>query len=117
VAVPSERARERAARRIRITGIVQGVGLRPFVYRVALSHRLGGWVLNHEGGVEIHAEGPPEALAAFLDELQHRPPPAARIAGLEAVPVPAEGFEDFSILESQKTALPTVRMSPDLPVC
>jgi len=117
VAVPSERARERAARRIRITGIVQGVGFRPFVYRVALSHRLGGWVLNHEGGVEIHAEGPPEALAAFLDELQHRPPPAARIAGLEAVPVPAEGFEDFSILESQKTALPTVRISPDLPVC
>lgn len=117
MAVPSERARERAARRIRITGIVQGVGFRPFVYRVALSHRLSGWVLNHEGGVEIHAEGSPESLAAFLDELERRPPPAARIAGIEAVAVPAEGFDGFSILESQKTALPTVRISPDLPVC
>lgn len=117
MAVPSERARERAARRIRVTGIVQGVGFRPFVYRVAQSHQVGGWVLNHEGGVEIHAEGSPESLAAFLDELQHRPPPAARVAGLESVAVPAEGFDGFSILESQKTALPTVRISPDLPVC
>ncbi len=117
MAVRSERVGERAARRIRITGIVQGVGFRPFVYRVALAHGLSGWVLNHEGGVEIHAEGALESLAGFLDELQHRPPPAARIAGLESVAVPVEGFDSFSILESQKTALPTVRISPDLPVC
>jgi hydrogenase maturation protein HypF len=117
VAVPSERLRERTARRIRITGIVQGVGFRPFVYRLALSYRLGGWVLNHGSGVEIHAEGSPEALAAFLDALQHRAPPAARVTGLESFPVPAEGFDDFAILESQHTARPAVRVSPDLPVC
>ena len=117
MAVRSERARERAARRVRITGNVQGVGFRPFVYRVASGYRLGGWVRNHASGVEIHVEGPLEALTAFLDDLRFRPPPAAQVARFEAVPVPAEGFEDFAILESDETERPTVRISPDLAVC
>ena len=60
----------RAARFIRIRGTVQGVGFRPFVYRLAQQHNLAGWVLNGEEGVEIHAEGAQEGLLGFIDELR-----------------------------------------------
>ncbi len=106
-----------SAVRIRIRGIVQGVGFRPFVYREALRHGLRGWVLNGEEGVEIHAEGAEEALAAFLEVLRTQAPPAARIAALEVEPAAPEGLAGFEIRESRKRDRPTVRVSPDLPVC
>ncbi len=107
----------RRALYIQIRGVVQGVGFRPFVYRLARAHGLAGWVLNAEGGVEVHAEGSPAALSAFTAELQNRPPPAARIAEFRVREVEPQGFGDFVIRESQKRDRPTVRVSPDLPVC
>ena len=72
-------APERSALRFRIGGRVQGVGFRPFVYRLAQFHELTGWVRNHGGEVEILAEGPAERLRAFEDALLPRAPPAAEM--------------------------------------
>jgi hydrogenase maturation protein HypF len=105
------------ARHVRVTGIVQGVGFRPFVYRLAHAHGLHGWVLNAENGVEIHVEGVPSALPAFIGAIETQAPAAARIASLDVVPAGVSGFDDFSIRESVRTSRPTVRVSPDLPVC
>ncbi len=103
--------------RIRVRGVVQGVGYRPFVHRLA--HRLGlaGWVLNGDAGVEIHAEGPAEALRAFAEALREEPPPAARVAGIETASVSVEGFRTFAIRESARAGTLTARIAPDLPLC
>ncbi len=103
--------------RVRVRGVVQGVGFRPFVYRRALAHGLAGWVYNGEDGVEIHLEGPAAAIQTFLDDLEQNPPPAARITVVETEACPPEGLPRFVILESRKDDRPTVRISPDLPVC
>src|SRR5579871_2827935 len=102
---------------IRVRGIVQGVGFRPFVYRLAVSHRLAGWVLNGEEGVEIYLEGSSEALQQFVRELKTHAPPAASITEIEVRSVAAQGCTQFTIRESQRHDAPTVRISPDLPVC
>ena len=102
---------------IEITGLVQGVGFRPFVYRLALRHGIVGWVLNGEAGVRVHAEGPARALERFVAELSSEAPPAASIATLTASPARAEEFGSFEIRESRGDAAPTVRISPDLALC
>lgn len=107
----------RAARSIRVRGVVQGVGFRPFVYRLACTHMLAGWVLNGEQGVEIYVEGSEPGLDAFVHELKTQPPPAASIAEIEVHPAAPAGLTEFAIRESEKRERPTVRISPDLPVC
>ncbi len=102
---------------IRVRGVVQGVGFRPFVYRLARANTLAGWVLNAEQGVEIYLEGPEQCLEAFVHELKLKPPPAASIAEIEVQPTEAVGLKEFTIRESQRSEQPTVRISPDLPVC
>jgi hydrogenase maturation protein HypF len=102
---------------IRVRGVVQGVGFRPFVYRLAQRKMLAGWVLNGEQGVEIHLEGPEPDLEAFVQEMRIRPPAASNIAAIEIEPAPYEGWSGFTIRESQRAERPTVRVSPDLPVC
>jgi hydrogenase maturation protein HypF len=108
---------ELRAVRLHIRGVVQGVGFRPFVYRLAHSWGLAGWVLNGETGVEIHVEGASQALQGFLESLRTQPPPAARIAALDAEPALPQGFPEFVIRESRRQEHPTVRIAPDLPVC
>jgi hydrogenase maturation protein HypF len=102
---------------IRVRGVVQGVGFRPFVYRLAQAKMLAGWVLNGEQGVEIHLEGTEEDLAAFVQEIRRKPPVAAQIAEIEVESAPCEGLSAFTIRESERLDRPTVRVSPDLPVC
>jgi hydrogenase maturation protein HypF len=102
---------------IRVRGVVQGVGFRPFVYRLALANTLNGWVLNAEAGVEIHLEGAAQGVAAFVRDLNARPPVAASISEIEVQPAQTVGFNEFTIRESQRRQSPTVRISPDLPVC
>ena len=102
---------------IRVRGVVQGVGFRPFVYRLAHDNTLAGWVLNGEQGVEIFLEGPEQSLQAFVRDLKLKPPPAASIAEIEIAPAQPQGLDSFSIRESQRLGRPTVRVSPDLPVC
>ena len=103
--------------RVSIRGVVQGVGFRPFVYRIAVQHRVAGWVLNGEAGVEIHAEAASADLEKFLTELKDGPPPAAHISHFELRDIEVEGIADFQIHTSQHEAAPTVRISPDLVVC
>ena len=105
------------ARSIRVRGVVQGVGFRPFVFRLAHANRLAGWVLNESGGVDIYVEGPEPALQKFISELASQPPAAARISGIDVHPSPAIGLNDFKIRESHSSGDPSVRISPDLPVC
>ncbi len=96
---------------------MQGVGFRPFVYRLAGAQHLSGWVRNAGDGVEIFVEGPAAALDAFLLCVQHEAPPAARISGVDVWNDAPAGSDRFDIVESKRVDRPTVRISPDLPVC
>ena len=71
---------------VRVRGVVQGVGFRPFVFRLARANTLAGWVLNGGEGVEIQLEGDGRALERFLRDLERRPPPAASIAAIDVEP-------------------------------
>src|SRR5580692_3734689 len=102
---------------IRVRGVVQGVGFRPFVYRLACANTLNGWVLNAEEGVEIHLEGAETGLEAFVRDLKAQPPPAASIAEIDVRWAEPVGLSEFTIRTSQRRERPTVRISPDLPVC
>jgi hydrogenase maturation protein HypF len=102
---------------IRVRGVVQGVGFRPFVYRLASANTLNGWVLNVEQGVEIHLEGAATALESFVRELKAQSPPAASIAEIDVQPAEPVGLHEFTIRMSLRREHPTVRISPDLPVC
>ncbi len=106
-----------AARRVLVRGIVQGVGFRPFVYRLAHAHALAGWVLNGADGVAIHVEGDPAALDRFVAELSATAPPASRIAAILVEEAEPAGAASFVIRESVGREAPTVRIAPDLPVC
>ncbi|NIR44752.1 MAG: carbamoyltransferase HypF [Gemmatimonadetes bacterium] len=86
--------------RIRVRGIVQGVGFRPFVYGLAERHGLTGWVRNTSAQVEIELDGEPGALDAFLQELRDDAPPLARIDAVEVEERPPSGFGSFEIVES-----------------
>lgn len=105
------------ARLIRVRGVVQGVGFRPFVYRIARARGLTGWVHNDTDGVRIHAEGDENALGGFLRDLEREPPPAACIDAVDIALAAVGGFTDFSIGASDSRGAPTARISPDLPVC
>jgi len=74
-------------------------------------------VINAEAGVEIHVEGTEEDLQAFVHELETKPPPAAQITSLQMRAEEPEGLTEFTIRESLRRDRPTVRISPDLPVC
>ncbi|MCU1341143.1 MAG: (NiFe) hydrogenase maturation protein HypF [Candidatus Acidoferrum typicum] len=102
---------------IKVRGVVQGVGFRPFVYRLARANGLKGWVLNAEEGVKIHLEGDKECVQLFLEEMKTRAPQAAAISEIFAEPAEVSGFTGFIIQESAGERQPTVRISPDLPVC
>ena len=102
---------------VRVRGVVQGVGFRPYVYRLARANMLAGWVRNGERGVEIYLEGADAGLQTFVHDLRTQPPPAATIAEIEVCDAAPEGLNEFTIRESERLDRPTVRISTDLPVC
>ncbi len=102
---------------LRVRGVVQGVGFRPFVYRLAQRHALTGWVLNGESGVQVHVEGESAELDAFTHELLDEAPPAATIASLETAAAPCVGCTGFAIRESDASDRLTARIAPDMPAC
>ncbi len=105
------------ARSIHVRGTVQGVGFRPFVYRLARANALCGWVLNAEDGVELHLEGPESSLDAFLRGLEAQAPLAAQIAAIQVHAAEPVGLAAFTIRKSRRSGHPSVRVCPDLPVC
>ena len=102
---------------IKVQGAVQGVGFRPFVYRLARASSLFGWVLNGEEGVEIFLEGSEQSYLEFLNRLTQEPPPAAQISKIEVFNRDPADLSDFTIRESVRRDRPTVRILADLPVC
>jgi hydrogenase maturation protein HypF len=106
-----------AAVSIHIRGVVQGVGFRPHVFRLARTHDVAGWVRNGQDGVRIHAEGLPRALNAFVDDLSAHSPPAARIAAIDVEPALVVNLSAFEIRDSANAGTPTTRVAPDLCVC
>ncbi len=102
---------------IHVTGIVQGVGFRPFVYNLAQRHHLTGWVKNTSGGVEIEAEGGQAELVAFMEGLRAELPPLARLETFNASEHPASGFRSFEILHSEAQPGAFQPISPDVAVC
>jgi len=97
--------------------VVQGVGFRPFVYRLAQANTLSGWVLNDEQGVEIHLEGAQQDLEKFVQDLKAKPPAAATISEIDVRTTEPMGIDGFSIRPSEHGDHRTTRVSPDLPVC
>ena len=106
-----------AARRIVVSGRVQGVGFRPFVYRIARRLNLHGWVRNETGQVIIHVEGSPHDLERFETTLTRRAPSLSRPHLEDARDSLPEHTRDFRILESDGTAEPDVHLPPDLFCC
>jgi len=96
---------------------VQGVGFRPFVHGLAAEHGLSGDIRNDSQGVLIHLFGAPEAVAAFLHDLEAAPPPLAEVARVVARDIPHEVREGFTILPSKGEAERTVAVAPDAAIC
>jgi hydrogenase maturation protein HypF len=108
-------ARRRVAARVR--GTVQGVGFRPFAYRLAGELELGGFVLNDERGVGLEIEGDPERVGEFLRRLAADAPPLAGVESVEATEIEASGEREFRILASERAADPEALVSPDAATC
>jgi hydrogenase maturation protein HypF len=102
---------------IEITGIVQGIGYRPFVYNLALTLSIRGWVLNNEKGVLIDAEGDDGALDRFIEGLTALAPPLARIETLKANPLEPQGYSNFEIRQSKGASEGFTLISPDVATC
>ncbi len=103
--------------RIHITGVVQGVGFRPFVYGLATRIGLTGWVRNTSAGVDIEVDGTETQLEEFLRTLSESPPPLARIDSLQADRCPPNGFSAFEIVHSEPVPGSFVPISPDVAIC
>ncbi|HEX4956480.1 MAG TPA: carbamoyltransferase HypF [Thermoanaerobaculia bacterium] len=103
--------------RIRVRGIVQGVGFRPFVYRLATSLELSGFVRNEPEGVLIEVEGDEGDLATFEHRLRADGPPLAAIESLDSRAIPAAGAAAFAIEESAPAAALTTQVPPDIALC
>ena len=101
--------------RIRVTGLVQGVGFRPHVWRLANETGVRGWVRNDSEGVEIAAEG--ERVDDFIDRLRHEAPPLARVDGVEAKSATPAGFSEFTITESQSSRRAATAIGEDSAIC
>jgi hydrogenase maturation protein HypF len=102
--------------RVRVSGLVQGVGFRPFVWRAATELGLSGWVSNDPAGVVIEVEGDPAGIASMMIALQ-APPPLARVDAVDSHPVPALGGSGFEVRISDLSGARVAQVSPDTATC
>lgn len=107
---------------IHVTGIVQGIGMRPFVYREAMAHGICGWVLNAGDGVHIEAHAQSESLDEFVAALSEHAPAASRVEHVEVVDLTpgdwdAANEQGFRIVASQDQTAHTTLISPDIATC
>jgi hydrogenase maturation protein HypF len=106
-----------AARAIEVRGVVQGVGFRPFVWRLATRHGLAGWVRNAGGVVEIHAEGRAAELDRFARELRSEAPPLAVVEDVRSTPTPALDLGSFEVDASAAASRSDRLVPPDIATC
>jgi hydrogenase maturation protein HypF len=103
--------------RARVEGTVQGVGFRPYTYRLAVSLGLGGFIRNDERGVVVEAEGEPARIEEFLARLPAEAPPLARVERLRAEDVATRAEEEFAIATSESGGRPDAEIAPDMATC
>ncbi len=101
---------------IEVSGIVQGVGFRPYVYRLATERDLAGTICNTSAGVTIEVQGPADQIAQFVERLPIDAPPLARITQVAVRDIPCKGERDFRIVHSQGGQVRTL-ISPDVAIC
>ena len=102
---------------VRVEGIVQGVGFRPFIYRIANDFSLNGYCLNDTEGVTIEVEGDEEKLSSFLAAIKEDFPPLAIVNSISSEEREFVGYEDFVIEKSKQTNKKTTFVSPDTNIC
>ncbi|MBU0674192.1 MAG: carbamoyltransferase HypF [Proteobacteria bacterium] len=102
---------------IKVNGIVQGVGFRPFIFQTAGRLGLTGFVANTEAGVEIEVEGRPENVASLQVELEHHPPLLARISAISSRDIPLKNDREFSFHTSTAAGHPVTGIAPDAAIC
>jgi hydrogenase maturation protein HypF len=102
---------------IRIDGVVQGVGFRPFVRRLAARHALAGFVGNDDQGVFIEAEGDEASLLSFVRALRTEAPPLASIVAVDVARIAPVGGRAFDIVDSHRTGDRRARVAPDTATC
>jgi hydrogenase maturation protein HypF len=103
--------------RLAIRGAVQGVGFRPFVFRLATGLRLNGWVNNSAQGVFVEIEGEPAALEQFLVRIEKERPPRSSIQSIESTWLDPVGYSEFEIRASERGGLKTALVLPDIATC
>ena len=103
--------------RIHITGIVQGVGFRPFVFTQAVQQGLTGWVCNTSAGVDIEVNGDSADISQFIQTLKTGAPPLARIDSFEFQQIPIKPYDTFEIIHSKTVADAFQPISPDIAIC
>jgi len=105
------------AKEIHISGLVQGVGFRPFIYRLALEYGLKGHVENNNLGVKIIAEGEELELNAFITSIPNRSPQASSVENINSREIEIQHFKSFTITKSQSVSDEITEVSPDISVC
>ncbi|AXH14805.1 carbamoyltransferase HypF [Malaciobacter mytili] len=102
---------------VKVKGIVQGVGFRPYVYNLCISLNLFGWVNNDEEGVNIALEAKESLIEEFLNTLKNSPPPLAKIDSIKILPKEFEDFKCFEIRQSENNFNKSTIISPDMAIC
>ncbi|MFZ0929996.1 MAG: carbamoyltransferase HypF [Syntrophobacteraceae bacterium] len=102
---------------VKVRGIVQGVGFRPFIYQLAGRCGLNGWVRNQSDGVEIQVAGPADSVRSFIGSISSEPPPMARIIKVETTDLPYQDLEEFRIIGSRALQSRSTLISPDVCTC
>jgi hydrogenase maturation protein HypF len=115
--IPSRHGHPQIRRHIHVRGIVQGVGFRPFVYKLAASLHLTGFVFNSSSGVSIEIEGSSASIDQFIDSLKLNPPPLAEIDELTVSDAPIVGDLVFNILSSREELGEFALIPPDAGTC
>jgi hydrogenase maturation protein HypF len=105
------------AKKLKVNGIIQGVGFRPFVFQLAGRYGLKGEVANTSSGVSIHIEGPVEDIASFETDLAGKSPPLAYIVQISRQSESVKNYKYFSIVKSEGKAEMSTLISPDVSVC
>ena len=103
--------------KLHITGIVQGVGFRPFIYQLAHRYDLNGYILNDASGVSVEIEGKEKSIHSFIEALYHELPPLARIDTLDQTTGLYVGHRSFEILQSDLQHQKSTLVSPDIAIC
>ncbi len=110
-------SKNRKAYHIQVRGLVQGVGFRPFIYRIASGNNLNGWVENRNDGVVIHVEGNEPDIKKFLTDFEAKAPPVSSIQSIKRTAAEFTGFTGFDIVKSSDVSEEITQISPDIAVC